>query len=317
MKKSSLKPFSFHPRNKHQGHYNFLQLADCCPSLQPYLITKQDQQISIDFSNPSAVKILNEALLRSFYHLNSWSVPEGYLCPPIPGRSDYIHYLADLLQESGFSLTTSRSPPILGLDIGVGASCIYPLIGWCEYGWHFVGSDISSLAIEHAQRILRENQQLSQFIHLRLQESTSILANLLKPKDRFDFTICNPPFYSSLKEAQQENKQKWKGLNTNNRLSISNSHFNFGGSNQELFCEKGELGFLNQMIKESCLISKKIFWFTSLVSKSEHLKRLTSTLQGMKVFDFKIIEMAQGQKKSRILAWTFLNDYEQQKWIEQ
>ena len=52
---------------------------------------------SVDFANPAAVKALNRALLRQDYGLDYWDIPAGYLCPPIPGRADYVHYLADLL----------------------------------------------------------------------------------------------------------------------------------------------------------------------------------------------------------------------------
>jgi 23S rRNA (adenine1618-N6)-methyltransferase len=48
-------------------------------------------------------------------------------------------------------------------------------------------------------------------------------------------------------------------------------------------------------------------WFTTLVSKSEHLPKLQQSLNKVNAAEVRVIEMAQGQKKSRILAWTFQN----------
>ena len=47
-------------------------------------------------------------------------------------------------------------------------------------------------------------------------------------------------------------------------------------------------------------------WFTTLVSKSAHLPRLHQALRDARAAEVKTIAMAQGQKQSRILAWTFM-----------
>jgi 23S rRNA (adenine1618-N6)-methyltransferase len=86
-----------HPRNPHRFRYDFKELIKSCPKLAPFVSLNKYKSESIDFSNPEAVKILNLALLRHFYQLSYWDIPENYLCPPIPGRADYIHYIADLL----------------------------------------------------------------------------------------------------------------------------------------------------------------------------------------------------------------------------
>jgi 23S rRNA (adenine1618-N6)-methyltransferase len=60
---------------------------------------------TIDFSDPEAVKSLNQALLISYYDIQMGY--SHYLCPPIPGRADYIHYIADLLAESNNGIIPS------------------------------------------------------------------------------------------------------------------------------------------------------------------------------------------------------------------
>ncbi len=47
-------------------------------------------------------------------------------------------------------------------------------------------------------------------------------------------------------------------------------------------------------------------WFSSLVSKKDKLQPLYKILGKAKVADFKVVEMAQGQKISRFIAWTYI-----------
>ena len=107
-----------HPRNKHRERYNFKLLIKTCPELKPFVFINKFDDESIDFFNPEAVKILNKALLKQYYNIDYWDVPKGYLCPPIPGRADYIHYIADLLGESNNGkIPTGKKLKVL--DIGV------------------------------------------------------------------------------------------------------------------------------------------------------------------------------------------------------
>ena len=121
-----------HPRNRFRAGYNFRRLMTRHAALVAFVGPNAYGDLSIDFANPDAVRALNQALLKDAYGLDTWDVPAGYLCPPIPGRSDYLHYLADLL-AGGSRLEASRRRTVTVLDIGVGANCIYPLIGAREY----------------------------------------------------------------------------------------------------------------------------------------------------------------------------------------
>lgn len=51
------------------------------------------------------------------------------------------------------------------LDIGVGASCIYPLLGCRMFGWNFFGSDIDNESLNWANQIIEANN-LQNFIKL-------------------------------------------------------------------------------------------------------------------------------------------------------
>ena len=108
-----------HPRNRHNDLYNFKQLVAATPDLANYLTTTPAGTKSIDFSNPIAVKTLNKAILKVYYNIQ-WNLPGNYLCPPIPGRADYLHYIADLLSEAQMGLIPQGKKTTV-LDIGVGA----------------------------------------------------------------------------------------------------------------------------------------------------------------------------------------------------
>jgi len=302
-----------HPRNKHRSRYDFPELIKSCPELRPFVALNPYGDQSIDFSNPFAVKILNKALLNHFYEIKNWDIPEHYLCPPIPGRADYIHYVADLLAES-VHCTIPTGKNVKGLDIGVGANCIYPIIGHQEYGWSFTGSDIDAVAIKAAKNIVAANPSLSDAITLKHQQQRNhMFKGLVKPGEQFDFSICNPPFHASAAEAAAGSKKKVHNLG---KQKLNDTVLNFGGQQTELWCEGGEISFIRKMIEESTDFADQCLWFTSLVSKGSNLPFIYRALERVEPFEVRTIEMAQGQKLSRFVAWTFLSFEEQVAWAK-
>ncbi|WP_309640844.1 23S rRNA (adenine(1618)-N(6))-methyltransferase RlmF [Flavobacterium sp.] len=300
-----------HPRNLHRNGYDFEALILASPELKPFVFTNQYQTQTIDFSDADAVKNLNKALLISYYNIAFWDIPATYLCPPIPGRVDYIHYLADLLASSNNgSIPTSET--IQGLDIGIGANSIYPILGNAIYNWSFVGTDTDEKALQNCKKIISQNPQLMDAISLQLQtESRFIFKNIIVPEDRFTFTMCNPPFHASQAEANKANLRK---INTLQNSKSEKPVLNFGGQNAELWCDGGEIKFITQMIFESVKYAKQVLWFTTLVSKKDNLASIYKTLQKVNAAEIKTIDMAQGQKNSRIVAWTFLTQTQQKDW---
>jgi len=302
-----------HPRNKHRGRYDFKQLVACSPELAAFVFLNAYQDESIDFADPAAVRALNRALLRQVYGITEWELPPQYLCPPIPGRADYLHHLADLLAAGNGGLIP-RGESIRVLDIGVGANCVYPLIGHSEYGWRFVGSDIDRAALACAQAIVDANSDQRDAIELRFQASRSALfKGVLRPDELFDLSMCNPPFHASLDEARAGSERKWQNLGKA-APSAKAPVLNFGGQGAELCCAGGEAGFVSRMIAESAQIPNSCLWFTTLVSKSSSLPAVYRALKKAGVQDSRTIAMAQGQKQSRIVAWTFLNARQRQAW---
>lgn len=303
---------TMHPRNPHRGRYDFKQLVAGTPELAAFVSLNDYGDESINFANPAAVKALNRALLNEVYGIRHWDIPAQYLCPPIPGRADHLHYLADLLAELNGGVIP-RGDAIRVLDIGVGANCIYPLIGQREYGWQFVGTDIDAAAIANAQGMVDSNG-LSGAITLRLQASpAAIFQGVVMPDEVFDLSMCNPPYHASLAEARSGTQRKWKNLGVeSNKKKVP--VLNFGGQSMELCCEGGEEAFVCRMTGESTRFRGSCLWFTALISKSASLPGVYRAIKYAGALENRTIEMAQGQKKSRIVAWTFLDKSQQQAW---
>jgi len=287
-----------HPRNQHREGYDFVRLVAHLPELETYTIRNPVGQTTINFQDAGAVRMLNRALLKAYYNVDFWDIPANYLCPPIPGRVDYIHYLADLLASSN-NQEIPRGRGIKALDIGTGASLVYPLIGQSEYGWDFTGVDIDPVAIESALQICQSNKLK---ITLRQQnERANIFRGVIEPKDAFHITMCNPPFHASIERATKGTQRKWGNLGKG-----QSNKLNFGGQNAELWCPGGEIKFIASMVEQSMEFADQCLWFSSLVSKKDNLQPLHRILRKAKVADYKVIEMAQGQKTSRFVAWTYI-----------
>ncbi|WKW45449.1 23S rRNA (adenine(1618)-N(6))-methyltransferase RlmF [Myroides sp. JBRI-B21084] len=282
-----------HSNNLHNKPYNFKELIIKVPELSPFIVKNKMGIDTVLFANQQAVYYLNKALLLCFYGLDYWDIPKENLVPPVPGRADYLHYLSEIIPNT--SKTTI-------LDIGTGASLIYPLIGHALFNWNFVATDIDSKSIQNAQQIINNNKHLSLNIFLREQsKQNQILKGIINDTDFFDAVICNPPFFKSKKEADTQTLRKLKGLNNTRNVKLAH---NFSGKNNELWCEGGELVFVKKLINESLLFTKNVGCFTVLISNENNLKPLQNMLQN-KVKYLKIMEMSQGNKKSRILAWRF------------
>jgi len=312
-KKSKQEKTRMHPRNRNRERYDLAALLTAYPELGNYIKPNKFGEDSIDFTNPIAVKFLNKALLQHYYGIKGWEFPNENLTPPIPGRADYIHYMADLLSENNFG-KIPIGDKILCYDIGVGASCIYPIIGIAEYNWEFIGSDIDPKSIESANKIALANPILKDKIECRLQNNPKdVFYGIIGREDKIDLSICNPPFHSSAEEAQKGSRRKVKNLSGKEEKTPL---LNFSGINNELFCEGGEFKFIHNMLRESKKYEKNCYWFSTLVSKQANLKGIYKALEKFEAEQTRTIPMGTGNKSSRIVAWTFLPKEEQKEWRE-
>ena len=291
-----------HPENVHQNGYHFPELIEAYPTLKEFVFVNKYGTETINFADPKAVKALNTALLFKHYNIQFWDFPDDNLCPPIPGRVDYIHHLADLLKNSNITKDVKI------IDVGVGANCIYPLLGNAVYNWQFLATDIDKKSIDRAEKIVKKND-LSENIQFKQQkDATQIFQGILNENDKFSATMCNPPFYRSQEEAMQANARKLEGLGNEAKAR------NFSGKQQELWYKGGEKAFIHTYLYESSMFKTQCFWYTTLVSKKENVQSIYDSLNKLGATEIKTIPMHQGNKVTRVVGWTFLTAEEQKAW---
>lgn len=293
-----------HPRNRNRARYDLAALTASMPSLKAYIIEAKSGEDTIDFAEPRAVKLLNQAILAHYYGVQHWDFSDHNLCPPIPGRADYLHYLADLLAQSEDG-QIPKGKRIKIVDIGTGATCIYPIIGAIEYGWRFVASDTDPRTIKNAIAIVKANPKIKDNIFVQQQPNAQhILHNILNVDHPVTAMMCNPPFHASAKEAKAGRQRKNRNL-TGSSEGVNRA--NFSGNHHELVYPGGEVKFIKTMISESETYAQTCMWFTTLVSKKDSLTPLQRALKKTDVEEVRIIPMGTGNKVTRILAWTYLD----------
>lgn len=279
-----------HPNNPFVKDYDFDRLTEYHPALKGFVFVNDYGNKTIKFGDQQAVKALNIALLKLHYGLDYWDIPPNNLCPPIPGRLDYLLHVQDLLPEQKLRL----------LDIGTGANLIYPILASCHFDWQCTASEVDGASLNNAQQIVSRNSILKS-IELRHQRfKNSILEHIIRPEDHFDVVVCNPPFFKNKSDAQLRNQRKVRNLQLK-----EGSAKNFGGLSNELWYKGGEETFVKKMASESVLYRAQVHWFTSLVSQKEHLKNIKRAINKTDPTAVKVINMEQGNKKSRFIAWTY------------
>lgn len=284
----------FHPDNPAAPPYDMDLLVKQCPSLFAFILSPDDRN-TIDFALPEAVYQLNRAMLMAYFGIKHWDIPQDYLIPGVPMRAEYIYRMADFLLQNGIEKN------VRAVDIGTGANLIYPIIGNKAFGWKFLASDVDPRSVEIASAIAKFNGMQKSVLVIQQSHSSRYFQNILKHGHEYTLSLCNPPFHASAAEAKEE------ALRKQQNLDYKNKQLNFGGTASELWVNGGERSFIERMIEESIAFAHQVRFFSSLVSKKENLSPLIQKLKSAKIARSWIINMDHGQKKSRILIWTFQN----------
>ncbi|KAJ2263042.1 hypothetical protein GGI01_001085, partial [Coemansia sp. RSA 376] len=290
------------PDNSSQ-HYDlpdeisYRAVADKYAELKPYLVSESSQRSTIDFKNPDAVRVLNQALLSVYFDLRI-HLPSNSLCPTIANRLNYIKWLsASIIPE----LTPG---PLTGLDIGTGASCIYPLLGarylpQCK----FVGTDINEESVAIASQNVDQNELHDRIkVFLNTDRHTTLPLDALEfplpnadiEGSNFAFCMCNPPFYESIDERLRLRQMK-RGAPSLNTIA----------KDDELYTDGGEESFLSRLVDESVLCAKRIKWYTTMVGKKNTLALLKTKLRGAGAKQVRDGVLIQGRTTRWVLAWSF------------
>lgn len=322
-------PPSIHPGNRYaEKPPDFTQLALLYPSFAAFVFHSRSGRPTIDWKDFNATRELTRVLLLHDHGVNWW-IPDGQLCPTVPNRLNYIHWINDLLSSEIIPSVQGLTDRVRGFDIGTGANCIYPLLGASLFGWSFVGSDVTEVALEWATKNVESNPHLFELIEIRnatdpsyyggfksntreavndghpelcigekaqppchgLKEPSTlpILVGVVKDDESFEFCMCNPPFFERIEEA---------GLNPKTSCE---------GTPEEMVYPGGERAFITRIIEDSVVLKHSFRWFTTMVGRKANLKFLISKIREVGVSIVKTSEFVQGHTARWGLAWSFIS----------
>ncbi|XP_050295563.1 U6 small nuclear RNA (adenine-(43)-N(6))-methyltransferase [Anthonomus grandis grandis] len=285
-----------HPRNIYKTPPDFKQLAIQFPDFQKYVKLDISGKPVFDFKDPNALRALSRTLLKKDFNLDV-EMPSNKLVPTIPLRLNYILWIEDLL---GF---IQKEGIVKGIDIGTGASCIYPLMAAKKNNWKMLATETDDESVVCARKNIEMNN-LQELITVKKVSCDYIFKEALNVDEEFDFCMCNPPFFSSTQELHPFFKSRKQ-----NRPHPKNA---FVASVNEVVSKGGEVEFVQKIIKESREIGKKIKIYTSMVGQKSSLPILKKSLREAEVNSFKEVEFCQGNTTRWGLAWTFA-DYDLKK----
>nr|GAT59286.1 S-adenosyl-L-methionine-dependent methyltransferase [Mycena chlorophos] len=264
-----------HPRNPYRTRPDFAQLAEAYPPLKPCLIEVRTS-FTLDFKNEVSQRRLTEALLHRDFGLTV-QVPANRLCPPVPNRLNYILWIEDIVNALGL-----QAEPVYGLDIGTGASAIYPLLGCkTKASWTFLATDIDSFSLQSARNNIERNDLQERIRLFQTTAEAPIFAPLHRdPALSVTFTMCNPPFYSSHDDVN--NSAEAKEFEPNAVCT---------GADVEMITPGGEVAFIRRMLEESARIGTRCRWYTSMLGKMESLSEVVRTLREHSIDNYAITEV--------------------------
>ncbi|XP_056329744.1 RNA N6-adenosine-methyltransferase mettl16 [Danio aesculapii] len=282
---------SMHPRNRYKDKPpDFVYLASKYPEFQKHVQTTLTGRVTLNFKDPEAVRALTCTLLKEDFGLTI-EIPLERLIPTVPLRLNYIHWVEDLIGGQG--------NPQRGIDIGTGASCIYPLLGATMNGWFFLATEVDDICFNYAKKNVEQNHLAELIKVVKVPQKTLLMDALKEESIVYDFCMCNPPFFANQLEA--------KGVNSRNSRRPPPSSINTGGVT-EIMAEGGELEFVKRIIHDSLQLKKRLRWYSCMLGKKCSLAPLKDELRKQGVAKVTHTEFCQGRTMRWALAWSFYDD---------
>ncbi|XP_039215056.1 RNA N6-adenosine-methyltransferase METTL16 isoform X1 [Crotalus tigris] len=285
---------SMHARNRYKNKPpDFAFLASKYPEFKQHVQINLSGRVSVNFKDPQAVRALTCTLLKEDFGLQI-DIPLERLIPTVPLRLNYIHWVEDLIAQQD---TATKDSVTWGIDIGTGASCIYPLLGATLNGWYFIATEVDDVCFSYAKKNVEQNN-LSDLIKVVKVPQKTLLLDALEEESEviYDFCMCNPPFFANQLEA--------KGVNSRNPRRPPPSSVNTGGIT-EIMAEGGELEFVKRIIHDSLQLKKRLRWYSCMLGKKCSLAPLKEELRIHGVPKVTHTEFCQGRTMRWALAWSF------------
>jgi 23S rRNA (adenine1618-N6)-methyltransferase len=216
----------------------------------------------------------------------------------VPNRLNYILWAQALLDTTSSTFSDRYDPTreVIALDIGTGASAIYPLLGCATRdNWRFAGTDIDDLSLNYAAQNIKANN-LTQRIRLLKTSPNELLIPLDKlGLEAIDITLSNPPFYATASSLLESSTLKSRPPNSA-----------CTGSESEMVTPGGEVQFVTRQITSSLILQERVQWYSSMLGKLSSLRPLVVLLKQHSISNYAITEFVQGNKTRRwALAWSF------------
>lgn len=223
---------------------------------------------------PEADCTLAEALAHKFFGIKLELDP-SFLCPRIANRLIYVDWIRRLSRET----CAGADREITVLDVGVGSSCIYPLLICAqEPRWKCIGTDISAESLALASKNLELNPILKKRIQL---VNTGDKGGAFFDVGPFDVCMCNPPFYESAAAMRASSELKQQGPSESSKV--------FQARENELITRGGEYEFVARMVEESSRGAST--WYTSMVGHKATLVRVVEELRRRGITNYAVHEI--------------------------
>ncbi|XP_059622474.1 U6 small nuclear RNA (adenine-(43)-N(6))-methyltransferase [Phlebotomus argentipes] len=275
-----------HERNIYKKPPDFTELAVKYPEFLKVCKLDLNGSAQVDFRNPDTLRILTKCLLLRDFQLDV-EIPAGKLVPTLPLRLNYILWIEDILEKMGICEAT-------GLDIGCGASCVYPMLGAKWKGWRMYGTDITEEIAKSARENVVRNDLHEKVTIIQQDESDSVFSRV---QADLHFCMCNPPFFDDTRDCP-ENR-------TGKRASPKNAPT---GDATELACAGGEVAFIERIIEESVQMKDRVAFFTTMIGVKHDLAILVKKLREKNITNYIETQFCQGNTTRWGLAWTFRED---------
>lgn len=258
---------------------------------------------------------LTRALLGDCFRLKLPYLDEQHLCPPVPNRFFYVKWVhEELLYTNNNNNDNGPINNVVGLDLGAGASCIYPLLICRVYRTtttRVFTSEVDPQAAQLARANVTANH-LNQFIQVidvppshaqqgpespsggPLQRTLAVISNETNTLGRLDFVMTNPPFYDS------------------SSLDVSTARAGDGRIRTHMTVSEGaypggEVGFVHDILRDFSSMghSQRPRWCSAMLGKKASFMQLHKLL--VHIFGpakVKSTEYGPGQYTRWFLAWT-------------
>ena len=278
---------------------DFAMLASKYPDFcQEWRAMKQVKGPLASKATPAFQRALTRSILHFHFGLQLPLLPDDRLCPPVPNRWFYCEWV---LQEVMPSLTnpmhfeTTYKVTNVGLDVGTGASAIYPLLLLSQDSkLHMLASEIDTMSIQSAKINCEANGLQDRVTLIPITDSSNLVGGPLSQAlakanvTNLDFIVTNPPFFDERPSERADGRE---------RTPMTDTEGLYPG---------GEVGWVLDVLRDSLTTLTNIGWYSTMLSKKasfQTLERILTNFLGpghVRSTEFNV-----GSMTRWFLAWTY------------